>query len=103
MIVGGPTASGKSELALDLARHLRGTIINADSMQIYRELRLLTARPSLADEKIAPHRLYGAIAGGERCSAGRWRTLALSEMTRLKALAGCPFWSVVPGCTFARS
>jgi len=80
LIVGGPTASGKSELALDLARKFRGTIINADSMQMYRELRLLTARPSPAEEKIVPHRLYGAIAGRERCSAGRWRSLALSEI-----------------------
>lgn len=90
LIVGGPTASGKSELALDLARHLRGTIINADSMQIYRELRLLTARPSLADEKIAPHRLYGAIAGGERCSAGRWRTLALGEIDAAQSAGRLP-------------
>ena len=80
LIVGGPTASGKSALALDLARHFHGTIINADSMQIYRELRILTARPAAADEKAAPHRLYGAMPGGERCSAGRWRELALGEI-----------------------
>ena len=94
LIVGGPTASGKSALALDLARHFRGTIVNADSMQIYRELRILTARPSPADEKATPHRLYGAMPGGERCSAGHWRELALGEIKaardagRLPILAG---------------
>jgi len=90
LIVSGPTASGKSELALDLSRHFRGTIINADSMQMYRELRLLTARPSPADEKIAPHRLYGAMAGGERCSAGRWRTLALGEIDAAQSAGRLP-------------
>jgi tRNA dimethylallyltransferase len=57
MIIGGPTASGKSTLALHLAARTGGIIVNADSMQLYRELRILTARPSPADEARAPHRL----------------------------------------------
>ena len=80
LIVGGPTASGKSALALDLALQFGGVVINADSMQVYRELRILSARPTPADERRAPHRLYGVLAGGERCSAGRWRDLALAEI-----------------------
>lgn len=85
LILGGPTASGKSALALDLARHFQGVVINADSMQIYHELRILTARPSTANEKVAPHRLYGTMPGKERCSAGRWRKLALDEIAKAKS------------------
>ncbi|MEA2728220.1 MAG: tRNA dimethylallyltransferase, partial [Acetobacteraceae bacterium] len=59
LIVAGPTASGKSALALAIAERLGGTIINTDSMQVYRELRVLTARPSLDEEARVPHRLYG--------------------------------------------
>ena len=73
LIVAGPTASGKSALALALARRLGGTIINADAMQCYRELRVLTARPSPEDEALAPHRLYGVRAGGR---AGQCRLVA---------------------------
>ena len=57
LVIAGPTCSGKSALALELAVAFGGTVINADSMQVYRELRILTARPSAADEARAPHRL----------------------------------------------
>jgi tRNA dimethylallyltransferase len=80
LIVAGPTASGKSALALDLARRLGGVVINADAMQLYRELRILTARPSAADEALAPHRLYGVRAAAEPASAAWWREAALVEM-----------------------
>jgi tRNA dimethylallyltransferase len=69
-------------LALDLARALGGTVINADSMQVYRELRILTARPSPEDEALVPHRLYGVIPAKEACSAARWRDLALVEIAQ---------------------
>jgi tRNA dimethylallyltransferase len=72
ILIAGPTASGKSGLALALAERLGGTIINADSMQVYRELRVLTARPSPADEARAPHALYGFVPGSEAYSAGRY-------------------------------
>jgi tRNA dimethylallyltransferase len=94
VIVAGPTASGKSALALALAEALRGTIINADSMQIYRDLAVLTARPGAGELARAPHRLYGVIDAAEACSAGRWRDLALAEIAaargedRLPILAG---------------
>jgi len=72
VVIGGPTASGKSALALALAEKLGGTIINADSMQVYRDLRVITARPTPAEEARAPHRLYGHIDAGENYSTGRW-------------------------------
>jgi tRNA dimethylallyltransferase len=72
ILIAGPTASGKSELALRLAEQLGGTVINADSMQVYRELRILTARPTLEDEARAPHALYGFVSGAEAYSAGRY-------------------------------
>src|SRR5579875_365268 len=84
VVVAGPTASGKSRLALMLAREFCGTIINADSMQVYRDLRVLTARPSEPDLEAVPHRLYGTIDAAESCSAGRWRNLALVEIARAR-------------------
>ena len=71
ILIAGPTASGKSGLALALAERLGGTVINADSMQVYRELRILTARPTPEDEARAPHALYGFVAGDEAYSVGR--------------------------------
>jgi tRNA dimethylallyltransferase len=80
IIVGGPTAGGKSSLALALADRFDGTIINADSMQVYRDLEILTARPGPDALSRAPHRLYGFLDAAQRCSAGRWRELALGEI-----------------------
>lgn len=72
ILIAGPTASGKSALALALAERFGGVIINADSMQVYRELRVLTARPSPEEEARAPHRLYGHVGGAESYSVARW-------------------------------
>jgi len=72
ILIAGPTASGKSGFAMRLADALNGTIINADSMQVYRELRILTARPGPEDEAKLPHLLYGTVGGGEGYSAGRY-------------------------------
>ena len=72
ILLAGPTASGKSRLALELAARHGGVIVNADSMQVYGELRVLTARPSPADEAAAPHRLYGHVPAATRYSVGRW-------------------------------
>lgn len=72
MLIAGPTASGKSALALDLAERLGGTIINADSMQVYRDLRIITARPTPEEEARVPHRLYGHTDAAENYSVGRW-------------------------------
>src|SRR6185295_17781992 len=72
ILVAGPTASGKSGLAMRLAEELGGVVINADSMQVYRELRILTARPTAAEEARVPHALYGFVPGAESYSAGRY-------------------------------
>jgi tRNA dimethylallyltransferase len=72
ILIAGPTASGKSALALALAEKIGGTIVNADSMQVYRDLRVITARPMPAEEARAPHRLYGHVDAGENYSVGRW-------------------------------
>ena len=76
LVVCGPTASGKSALALAAAEAFGGVVINADSMQVYRELRVLTARPSQDDEVRVTHRLYGIASVRDVFSAGRWRALA---------------------------
>src|SRR5438067_2700160 len=80
VIIAGPTASGKSALALELAAAFDGTIINADSLQIYRDLRILTARPDALATARVPHRLYGFLDAAERGSVGRWRESALAEI-----------------------
>jgi tRNA dimethylallyltransferase len=72
ILIAGPTASGKSALALRLAEKLGGTIVNTDSMQVYRDLRIITARPSPAEEARVPHRLYGHVDAAENYSVGRW-------------------------------
>ena len=72
ILLAGPTASGKSQRALDLAREHDGVIVNADSMQVYRELRVLSARPSPEDEAAMPHFLYGHVAAATRYSVGAW-------------------------------
>ena len=80
IIIAGPTASGKSALAVDIAEEFFGSVINADSMQVYRQLDVLSARPSGPDLGRAPHRLYGVIDAAEKCSAGRWRQMAAGEI-----------------------
>jgi tRNA dimethylallyltransferase len=74
ILIAGPTASGKSALAVSLAEKLGGVVVNADSMQVYRDLHILSSRPSVEDEARAPHLLYGHIDAAEPYSAGRYRT-----------------------------
>jgi tRNA dimethylallyltransferase len=90
LIVAGPTASGKSALALALAEQLGGTIINADSMQVYRELRILTARPTPTEEAAVPHALYGIRPAGEPGSAAWWRGEALAAIDAAWAAGRVP-------------
>jgi tRNA dimethylallyltransferase len=85
VLIAGPTASGKSALALELAEKLGGVIVNADSMQVYRDLRIITARPTASEEQRLPHRLYGHIDAAENFSVGRWceeAAAALAEAQR---------------------
>ena len=72
ILIAGPTASGKSALALAVAERHGGVVVNADSMQVYRDLRIITARPGAADEARLPHRLYGHVDAAENYSVGRW-------------------------------
>ncbi|MGB6534893.1 MAG: tRNA (adenosine(37)-N6)-dimethylallyltransferase MiaA [Xanthobacteraceae bacterium] len=72
VLIAGPTASGKSALALVLAQKLDGVIVNADSMQVYRDLRIITARPGTEEERSAPHRLYGHVDAAANFSVGQW-------------------------------
>jgi tRNA dimethylallyltransferase len=83
ILIAGPTASGKSALALALAEKLGGTIVNADSIQVYRDLRVITARPTPTEEARVPQLLYGQVDAGENYSVGRWLRdvgLALDEI-----------------------
>ncbi len=90
VLLAGPTASGKSALAIVLAQAIGGTVVNADSMQVYRELRVLTARPSPAQERLVPHRLYGTLSAAEACSAARWRALAVAEIDAAQGAGRVP-------------
>ena len=90
VLIAGPTASGKSALALKLARETDGVIINADSMQVYREIHILSARPSAEEEAQAPHRLYGHVSGAEDYSVGRWLADAKLEMQACWAIGKLP-------------
>lgn len=89
-IVCGPTASGKSARAIEIAQEQDGVIINADAMQVYSELRILTARPTPEDETKAPHRLYGILSAREACSAGRWLALAQEVIDKTRAEGKLP-------------
>jgi tRNA dimethylallyltransferase len=84
-LIAGPTASGKSGLALALAERTNGAIINADSTQIYRDLPILSAAPSAKDLARAEHRLYGIRDGSDPCSAAEWAALAKAEIGKLHA------------------
>ena len=85
VLIAGPTASGKSALALSLAEQLNGVVINADSMQVYRDLRIITARPSPEEERRVPHALYGHVDAAVNHSVGHWfrdAERALAEASR---------------------
>ena len=84
-LIAGPTASGKSALALELAERTGGAIVNGDSAQIYRDLPILSAAPTEADRRRAEHRLYGALDGASPCSAADWAAMARTEIAALHA------------------
>ncbi len=88
LLIAGPTASGKSAVALALAERHGGTIVNADAMQVYRDLRVLTARPSEADERRAPQLLFGEVDAAENFSVGRWLARARQILAETPEGAG---------------
>ena len=96
IVIGGPTASGKSATALALARYFDGEIVNADSMQIYEDLPVLTARPGPEELATAPHHLYGVLGMQDRCSAGQWRDL---EQEAIRDIRGRNRLPIVVGGT----
>ncbi|MEJ0060655.1 MAG: tRNA (adenosine(37)-N6)-dimethylallyltransferase MiaA [Terricaulis sp.] len=101
LLIMGPTASGKSALALELAERVGGEIVNADSMQVYRDLRVLTARPSAEEEARAPHHLYGHVDAAERYSVGRWQVDALAAITAILARGHVPIVAGGTGLYFS--
>lgn len=92
VLIAGPTASGKSALALELALATGGVVINADSMQVYRDLRIITARPTGADEALVPHRLYGHVDAAVNFSAGAWVADAAKALEEAKAQGRLPIF-----------
>jgi tRNA dimethylallyltransferase len=84
-LIAGPTASGKSALALRLAREIGAEIVNADALQLYRDLRILSARPSPEEEAAAPHHLFGVADAADGWSVGRWLTAASAALTTITA------------------
>jgi tRNA dimethylallyltransferase len=89
-LIAGPTASGKSAAALALAERDGGVVVNADASQVYRDLRILSARPSEEEEARAPHRLFGYLDGAETCSAARWATDATAAIDAAHAEGRLP-------------
>ena len=101
VLIAGPTASGKSALALKLARDYGGAVINADAMQVYRELRVLSARPDAAEEELAPHYLYGFVSAFEPFSVGRWLDAARDALETVRAMGLVPIVCGGTGLYFA--
>jgi tRNA dimethylallyltransferase len=101
VLIAGPTASGKSAAALALAERVRGVVINTDSMQVYREARILTARPSLEAEARAPHRLYGYVGVDEAYSAARYQSDAAAALAEARAEKRLPIFTGGTGLYFS--
>lgn len=92
VLIAGPTASGKSAVALALAERTGGVVINADSMQVYGDLRIITARPTVAEEARVPHRLYGHVDADADYSTGRWLDDALATLASARAEGRLPIF-----------
>jgi tRNA dimethylallyltransferase len=100
VLIAGPTASGKSALALSIAERTGGIVINTDSMQVYRDLRIITARPTPDEEARVPHRLYGHVDAGVNCSAGMWVTDAAAALAEARAQGRLPIFTGGSGLYF---
>ena len=84
ILISGPTASGKTNLAVKIAKKIQGEIINADSMQVYKNLKILTARPKKKEQKNIKHHLYGTVDLNEKFSTGQWLELAIKKIKNIK-------------------
>ncbi len=100
ILIAGPTASGKSALAIKLAQRLGGTVVNADSMQVYSDLRTLSARPTTDEEAAAPHLLFGHVDGAMNYSVGRWLTDAAAMLEQLRGEGRVPIFTGGTGMYF---
>src|SRR3954463_7498958 len=100
VLIAGPTASGKSALALELAEKTGGVVINTDSMQVYRDLRIITARPSGEEEARVPHRLYGHVDAAVNFSAGAWVADAAKVLAEARAQKRLPIFTGGSGLYF---
>lgn len=101
VLIAGPTASGKSREALALAQAINGVVINADSMQVYREAPILTAQPSADDKALAPHLLYGHVSVRELYSVGLWRDSAITARDQALAMGRIPIFVGGTGLYFS--
>ena len=90
ILISGPTASGKSGFAVNLAKKINGEIINADSMQVYEEFKALTARPSLIEQKKVKHHLYGFLSVKKKFSTGQWLKLATKKIKEIQKKGNIP-------------
>jgi tRNA dimethylallyltransferase len=100
ILIAGPTASGKSALAIRLAQRLRGAVINCDSMQVYADLRVITARPSPAEEALVPHRLFGHVDAARNFSAGLWLNDVQAMIAQIEGLGLVPIFAGGTGLYF---
>src|SRR5258708_19686975 len=100
MLIAGPTASGKSALALALAERIGGVVVNTDSMQVYRDLRVITARPSGAEMARVPHLLYGHVDAAEDYSVGRFLRDAPAALEATRAQGRIPIFAGASGLYF---
>jgi tRNA dimethylallyltransferase len=99
-LIAGPTASGKSALALAVAERIGGTVINTDSMQVYRDLKIITARPGAAEEARVPHLLYGHVDAAENYSVGRFLEDAAAALETARAQGRVPVFTGGSGLYF---
>ena len=84
ILISGPTASGKSNFAIKIAKKIDGEIINADSMQVYKQLKILTARPNKEEQKNIKHHMYGIVNLNKKFSTGQWLKTAIKKIQEIK-------------------
>ena len=84
ILISGPTASGKSNFAVKIAKKINGEIINADSMQVYKQLKILTARPNQDEQKNIKHHMYGVVDLNKKFSTGQWLKIAIKKIKKIK-------------------
>ena len=84
ILISGPTASGKSNFAIKIAKKINGEIINADSMQVYKQLKILTARPNKKEQKKIKHHMYGFVDLNKKFSTGQWLNVAIKKIKEIK-------------------